>query len=299
MPGGAAKVETKSFVLKSKNQGADDGGGVSLSGAWTAKRVQCFAESDDGIHWTNEQVVLRADEQDPPSWNIQYLFVIQRGGYYLGFLTMHDEAGFFRIQLAWSRDGIEWKRAWREPWLDVGPEDAFDMGMVLGPADPIVKEREMWFPYGGFPIRHDTKETNWQSAIGLATTRLDGFSAWEVDGQANTESELMTQPFRCNGDRLLVNAELEDGSLRVEVLDENGKPIDGRDAASCKPMTGDTLAHSKETGGPARWQADQSLEVVQGRIIQLRFLWTKGRLFSFRIADEQTEQLPVPSATTH
>src|ERR1051326_6920996 len=55
-------------------------------------------------------------------------------------------AGGFRIQLAWSADGLSWQRPSRVPWLDVGPENAFDCGMVLGPADPILWETEMWFP---------------------------------------------------------------------------------------------------------------------------------------------------------
>jgi hypothetical protein len=35
-------------------------------------------------------------------------------------------------------------------------EKSFDAGRVLGPADPILWEKEMWFAYGGFPIRHDS-----------------------------------------------------------------------------------------------------------------------------------------------
>lgn len=151
--------------------------------------------------WKNEQVVLRADTQDPPTANIQYLFVIPYGGYYLGFATLHDEGGQFQIQLAWSADGLSWQRPSRLPWLDVGPAKSFDCGMVLGPADPIFWEKEMWFPYGGFPIRHDSKETNWESAIGIATMRTDGFAAWEAGAETG---ELVTQPFCCNGNRLFV-----------------------------------------------------------------------------------------------
>ena len=145
--------------------------------------------SDDGIHWTDEQVILRADERDPPTSNIQYMFVMQHGGYYLGFLTMHDEAGYFRIQLAYSADGIKWQSpVARAVARRRRREGAFDSGMVLGPADPIIREREMWFPYGGFPIRHDTHGQDWKSAIGLATTRLDGFAAWRRPGRSNPAS---------------------------------------------------------------------------------------------------------------
>jgi hypothetical protein len=293
-PNAAATVTKETFVLRSDKQGKDDGGGSSLSGAWAGKRVQAWAESDDGVKWTNEQLVLRADDKDPPTANIQYFFVIQRGGYYLGFATLHDESGKFRIQLAHSADGIKWKRPWRTPWLDHGPAGAFDSNMVLGPAHPIVWEREMWFPYGGFPIPHDSTDQNWEAAIGLATMRLDGFVSWRAD--ANQTGELATQPFKCEGDRLFVNADArQGGSITVEVLDEAGKPVPGYEAAACRPLKGDTLA---ETGdGWVRWSAKENLKDVQGKTIQLRFTLADADLFSFRVANEKTAKLPVPRAT--
>jgi hypothetical protein len=289
-----AEVKVEKFILKQGNQGKDDGGGVSLSGAWTAKRVQAWACSDDGIHWTDEQVVLRADEHDPATANIQYLFVMQRGGYYLGFLTLHDERGAFQIQLAWSADGIQWNRGARQAWLDVGPDGAFDMGMVLGPADPIICERQMWFPYGGFPIRHDTTRQDWTSAIGLATMRLDGFAAWRA---GDVPGELTTQPIRCDGDRLFVNADASHGQIRVEVLDARGHPIDGFDAAACQPLNGDTL---EENGnGWVSWKAHADLKPLVGQTIQLRFVLTNTDLYALRITDQQHLHQRTPRATTH
>ena len=290
---GAAEVKVKNFVLRAANQGADDGGGNSLSGAWSAKRVQAWAQSDDGIHWKNEQVLLRADALDPPTANIQFMYVMQRGGYYLGFLTMHDEEGHFRIQLAWSADGLRWSRPWREPWLDVGTGEAFDRGMVLGPADPIFWETEMWFPYGGFPILHSDTRQDWESAIGLAVMRLDGFAAWEAGADSG---ELVTQPFLCTGDRLFVNAEAQNGSITVEVLDDRGKRIKGFDSKSCRAIATDTLA--KNGDGWVQWKKEKDLRRLKGKRIQLRFTVKKARVYFFRIADESTMKPPVPRATT-
>jgi hypothetical protein len=292
-PPETAGVQESEFVLRSGNQGADDGGGSSLSGEWHGKRVQAFAESDDGIHWTNEQVILRADEKDTPTANIQYMFVMPYGGYYLGFLTMHDDAGYFRIQFAWSADGLKWHRPSREPWLDVGPDGAFDCGMVLGPADPIIQRREMWFPYGGFPIRHDSKETDWQSAIGLAKMRLDGFAAWQA---GDKPGELVTQPFRCNGDRLFINADARGGSITVEVLNAGGKQLERFGAASCRPVTTDTLTN--EENGWIHWTTDAGLSLMKNQMIQLKFIVQNATLYSFRLADEKTMNLHAPRATT-
>ncbi|MEP6663546.1 MAG: hypothetical protein ABJC04_07760 [Verrucomicrobiota bacterium] len=288
----SATVETQKFILRSGKQGADDGGGVSLSGEWNAKRVQAFAESNDGIHWSNEQVILRADEKDPPTANIQIMFVIPYGGYYLGFLTLHDEAGYFRIHLAWSADGLKWQRPTsRVPWLDVGAQGSFDSGMILGPVDPIFWEKEMWFPYGGFDILHNSPRQDFESALGMATTRLDGFAAWEA---GNESGELVTQPFVCNGDRLFVNANAKNGSVAVEVLDEKGNALKGLETKSCRAITTDTL----EKGGWIQWKKEKDLRRVQGKQIQLRFTLKNAKLYSFRVADEKTMKLSVPRATT-
>jgi hypothetical protein len=291
-PPGAAGVTKRKFILKSGNQSADDGGGVSLSGEWSAKRVQVFAESEDGIHWMNEQVVLRSDTKDPPTANIQYMFVVPYGGYYVGFPTLHDESGLFNLQLAWSADGIKWHRPSRTPWLAPGPTGSFDCGMVLGPADPIIGEREMWFPYGGFPIRHDSKETNWQSAIGLATIRLDGFAAWQAGDEAG---ELVTRPFRCDGDWLFVNADSQNGSLQVEALNEHGATVAGFYMDDCRNVSTDTLA-DKDSGW-IHWKGERNLRKLKGQTIQLRFKLKNAQLYSFRVADENARELPVPRAT--
>jgi hypothetical protein len=289
-----AEVTTEKLVLRAQGQGKDDGGGSSLSGAWHAKRVQVWARSEDGIHWTDEQLVLRADEKDPPTANIQYMFVIQRGGYYLAFLTLHDEAGHFDIQLAHSADGIHFKRPWRKPWLGHGPEGAFDMGMVLGPADPIVGAKEMWFPYGGTPITHDSPRQDYEQAIGLATTRLDGFSSWRATGDG--DGELVTQPFRFEGDQLFVNAVAEPGgSVSVEVLDESGHAIPGFTANDSVALQGDTLADA--AAGRARWKSSDSLKDLAGKQVRLRLLLRSAEVFAFRVADEATQKPRTPRAT--
>jgi hypothetical protein len=293
-PESQAEVKSETFVLVSDEQGKDDGGGSSLSGSWTGKRVQAWASSNDGVRWEHEQLILKADELDTPTSNIQYMLVTQQGGYYVGMLTMHDEAGLFRIQLAFSADGIHWKRPWRTPWLDIGPKGAFDSGMVLGPANPIFQKSEQWFPYGGFNTHHDSASQDWSSAIGLAITRLDGYASWRASG--GEAGELVTQPFRCDGDRLFVNADASNGSLMVEVLDDTGKVIRGFESTSCKPIQSDTLGGDGAAGW-VHWTAHENLTGLQGKTIQLRFKLKGADLFAFRVADEKTMTLRTPRAT--
>jgi hypothetical protein len=292
---GPARVENCRLVLRANQQGRDDGGGSALSGDWTGKRVQAWAESNDGIHWSNERVVLRADEQDPPAANIQYMFVMQYGGYYVGFLTLHDERGLFSIELAWSEDGLRWNRS-RQPWLEHGPKDAFDSGMVLGPTDPVLLEHEMIFPYGGFPITHDSPRQDWEAAIGLATMRLDGFVAWRAD----KPGVLVTQPFVCDGDELFVNADEVRGAIRAEVLEAKGRVVKGFETLNCNPINGSDRGIDTLQAGERGWISwrKATLSSLRGQQIQLRFLIDRARIYSFRIATSQTRHLPLPRATT-
>lgn len=108
--------------------------------------------------------------------------------------------------------------------------------------------------------------------------RLDGFSSWHAREEAG---ELITQKFRCDGDRIFVNADASRGSMDVQVLGDDEKNVTIRT---------DTL-----TSGEG-WIT--GLKSVQGKEIQLRFTMKNADLFSFRIADEKTMKLAVPRATT-
>jgi hypothetical protein len=273
-PDGDATIEDNAeFTLQAEALSFDDGGGGMLSGAWTSKRVICWAHSDDFIQWHGERVVVEADERDDPTANIQYMFVFLYGGYYFGVLTMHDETGKFNQQLAFSRDGLTWQRPWRGYFIAAGPEGTWDSGMVLGPVDPIVLDRELRFYYGGFPIIHHGTDTTWDSAIGFATLRRDGFAAWEADQEPGV---LTTQPLVCPGGRLLVNADAQGGSVRVEVLDERGCPLPRFEREQSQPLTEDAVAT------PMTWVSMPHLNVLTNRPIRLRFYLENARLFAFR-----------------
>ena len=101
---------------------------------------------------------------------------------------------------------------------------------------------------------------------------------------------------RCDGDRLFINAEAQNGSVSVEVIDEKGTPLKGLEMQSCRAVVADTLEKTNE--GWMQWKREKNLRRVQGKQIQLRFILRNARLYSFRVADEKTIHLPAPHATT-
>jgi len=278
-PDSAAEVKDEVILMRSESQGPDDGGGTPLTGAWHSRRVIAWAESDDWQHWRSEQIVLACDDRDRPDANIQYLFVTYHGGYYLGFLTMHDERGNFEQQLAFSRDGIRWSRPWRGNFIGLGVPGEFDSGMVLAPTDPILTDTQMLFYYGGFNTLHYiTNDNPWSSAIGRAILRRDGFAAWEnlpeEVGIVETQVQIVTQ------DTLVINADAGNGRLTVEVLDETGDIMDGFDHASCQPLTEDTSRYTN-CRAPVQWKSNKSVSIILGRHVRLRFRLENARIFSF------------------
>ncbi|MHB9105950.1 MAG: hypothetical protein ACYDCO_02740 [Armatimonadota bacterium] len=273
-PEGAATVEETVLRLRAGEQGIDDGGGAPLTGAWHARRVQAWAESDDWRHWHGERVVLRQDERDRPDANIQYFFVLPYGAYYLGFLTMHDERGHFEQQLAFSRDGLAWSRPWRGNFIGLGAPGAFDSGMVLAPTDPIVTDTQLIFYYGGFDIKHyEPMSQPWSSAIGRATLRRDGFASW--DSLPGETGVLLTQPLTVEGETLSVNADAQAGRLRVEVLNEAGQVLPGFSAGECLPLSEDTSRYTQCRLPIA------SVRQLAGQTVRLKFYLENARIFAF------------------
>ncbi len=109
------------------------------------------------------------------------------------------------------------------------------------------------------------------------TYRVDGFVSVRADAQGG---ELLTKPVTFTGKRLLLNfATGEGGSVRVEVQDANGKPIDGFALADCEPLSGDEIGHA------AQWQAGSNLQALASRPIRLRFALKNADLYSLQFTD--------------
>ena len=79
---------------------------------------------------------------------------------------------------------------------------------------------------------------------------------------------------RCK--HLFVNAK---GSLRAEVLDEGGKPINGLTLSDCAPFTGDS------TRARLTWKGNLSAQV--GKPVRIRFHLAEGDLYAFWVAADE------------
>jgi hypothetical protein len=111
------------------------------------------------------------------------------------------------------------------------------------------------------------------------TLRTDGFVSIHAGAETG---ELLTRPLIFTGDRLVLNYSTSAaGSLRVELLGPDGRPLPGFELATCRELGGDAIDEE------VRWLGDEQLESLAGMPIRIRFVMTECDLYSFRFKSSE------------
>ena len=244
-------------------------------------------ESDDFVTWTKPEVIFRLDDRDPLKSHAYDMMVYNVGNSYVGLLRMFyakgiDGKGDYRttetqtFQLATSRDGIHFTRvADRRTWIDLGPIGQFDRFRLDMAGQPIRMGNRLWFYYAGRSYRHGQHSDYGPKAgvslgsIGLLTLRPDGYVS--MDGSFDG-AYLLTKPVLLDGANLHINAYARFGKIVVELLDQEGNPIDGYRSL---PITVDGLDL------PVKWTGKDNLGEWAGKPVQIRFNLINARLYSY------------------
>ena len=266
-PESHATVERRTVLVRSGELGADDGGGGNLTGTYYFRRVVHYAESRDFVHWEHEREILDTDERDRLSANIQLAEVFPMGGYYLAFLNVHDERGHFDQQLAFSGDGIRFKRPWRGNLLSVGAPGQFDSGMAGGMQPPVLTEHQMLLYYGGYAGGHADSSAG-AIGIGRAVMRREGFAARRARGAV--PGYLESVPLPVKSDALRVNTDCEGGELAAELCGTDGNVLPGYAFSDCDPVRADSASHP-DCLVPISWHGGTRLPPEQTLRVRLRF----------------------------
>lgn len=211
------------------------------------------------------------------------------------------------FQLAVSPDGKHWGRAFDEAWIPLSPLPADYVRVKLphtpptgvDPFDervpwdygnnsassmgPVRVGDELWMCYSG--RRTDHASSPHVGAIGLGTLRLDGFVSLDA---AEEEGVVLTRPLRLLHGSLHVNADASEGSLQVEILDDQGIPLPPFTRDNCEPICTDDVRHL------VRWRGAKVMdfEELNGREIRLRFHLQNAGLYSFWTGEEMSWSTP-------
>ena len=86
---------------------------------------------------------------------------------------------------------------------------------------------------------------------------------------------LTTRLLSFAGRRLVINAEAENGTIAVELIDESGRALPGFGASDCDEFTGDEIRHT------VTWNGKSDVEAHAGTAVEVRFHLQRARLCSF------------------
>ena len=168
-----------------------------------------------------------------------------------------------------SRDGLNWDRTFLEAFIRPGRDrrnwtersNAAARGIVSTAPDEL---SIYWTEHKGHPT----------SRLRRGTLRMDGFASVHA-GYAG--GEVLTHPLRFAGSGLVLNyATSAVGSVRVEVQDEDGRPIPGYTLAESPEMYGD------EIEGVVCWQDGTSVAALAGRPVRLRLVLRDADVYTLR-----------------
>ena len=174
-----------------------------------------------------------------------------------------------------SRDGLHFHR-WGEAFIRPGPErsgnwlygDGYQcMGLFETPSDRPGAENELSFYVDENAWRPDHQLRRW-------TIRIDGFVSVNAP---RAGGGFVTKPLIFDGKELEMNfSSSAAGSIKVEIQDADGKPIDGFSLADADETFGDTLARA------ATWKGKSDVSSLAGKPVRLRFVMSDADLYSFR-----------------
>jgi hypothetical protein len=176
-----------------------------------------------------------------------------------------------------SRDGVTFKR-WPEAFIRPGPrqirswvygDNFIFWGMV--PTTSVIEDAPD-------EISLYATEGYWEGAFTSVRRygmRVDGFvsAAAPLSG-----GEAITRPIVFAGGNLALNLETSGaGSVRVEIQDASGKPLEGYSLADCPDILGDSLRHI------VRWKGrGGDVRPLAGKPVRLRFVLRDADLYSFQ-----------------
>jgi len=187
------------------------------------------------------------------------------------------------LKVAFSRDGFHWQRPDdRTSFIPSSGGTAWDKGYVqsVGGICSVVGD-QLRFYYVGFRGDESRAGSGYgmhaHGNTGVAVLRRDGFCSLSADGTGS----VTTRPISFDGAYLFVNVDSSRGSLRAEVLDAEGRPVEGFTADDCDVLTDDT------TIGRITWRGGDSLADFRDRPVRLRFILDDADLYAFWVSPSE------------
>lgn len=237
------------------------------------------SDSDDFEAWTEPELVLAPDLEDPPRSQYYYMNAFKHGDVFVGLLHVchrdaldmtHDRGD---VRLTVSRDTKSWKHVQpRIPFLSPGPTGTFDDTWVTMPP-PVSTEADgtHYFFYGAHTGWHSQQLAS--GSMGLATLPFERFCS--ISGGHELAGLVELKPFLLPPGQLRLNAVTDfGGSVKVQlILAESNESVASLTMENWYPRTG--AFH------PVEWENPIPSEWI-GREVRLRLRLRAAHLHSLR-----------------
>lgn len=253
-----------------------------------------FLQTRDFKTFTEPELIMHPDSTDPPLVGFYGMPVIEYEDLFLGLLwKIYCDPGTDRLpngaidcELVYSYDGSHFNRTSHKPFIERNPLGEHGGGCIYTGSMLIDHEEHIRFYSGGSKAEHFQNQELTDAALMMHRLRRDGFVYLETP---SGRGRLRTRPLYVNGPDLRINACCPFGHIRVQILDENGDPIEGLTFDDCVPFTGDELFWTPAWKGGKTFGHAQSpkrrqieLDIVTGQVFafrgdfeMLRSLWDK------------------------
>ena len=178
-----------------------------------------------------------------------------------------DDQGVSETVFMTSRDGVHFERRFMEALIRPGPDSSNwtdrNMMMAKGMLETAPGELSVYY---GEHFRRPTCRTR------RASYRLDGFAS--VHGGYGG-GELITKPLVFEGDELVINYSTSAvGSVRAEIQDSEGRPIEGYELSRSSEIFGDAIEQAFS------WGETTDVGAFAGTPIRLRFALRDADLYA-------------------
>ncbi len=260
-------------VYLAKNS-EDSGHYVLRDNAPTIRRIIHRRISEDGLAWSDPEIVLWPDEKDP--WDLQFYCLASHelGQSRMGLVSYYSVAEqAMDLEFAFSRDGLRWERPLRGGWVRRELESGY--GTMLLPSRGLFTDgREKAFVFAGFNYRHDeAAELKFRRGVICKGTfhedRLIG-----VASLPKGQSQLLTNPFVLTQEKLFLLGDLE-GRVTASLKNLHGEEIKGASH----------LNSALEEIEPGKFQLSwEGVDLAERRFVdvyRLEVAFEKSQLFGF------------------
>ncbi len=173
-----------------------------------------------------------------------------------------------------SRDGIHFKR-WQDAFIRPGPQRGRWWNENNHVAWGILKTKSHIADVPDELSIYSNEDYGTDAcAQRRYSMRIDGFVSVHA---SHTGGEMLTHPLVFAGQELVLNYSTSAaGSIRVEIQNQDGKPIPGFALADCPTIYGDSIEEA------VRWKSGGDVSALAGQSVRLRFVLKDADLYSLQ-----------------